>query len=363
MLKYLFAELKYKPNSPIIIGTSAGAINAAYLTLHAHQGFDKAILNLCDVWSNLTCDKIYRTDLPSLLKGIYGFFYNITLGRIFKERQVESLLDASPLSQLLMEMFGHQLEQFHHNIDSGVVKALGISAMQYGTGSTITFYQTGENYPIQPWLGPRREGRPTKLRLKHILASAAIPLLFPTVKLENYYYGDGSVRKMAPLSPAIHLGATRIFAIGLRPISYPSSKASENYPAVSEIIGMMFNTIFLDAIEYDVQVLETMNRLIMKGQPSPAYKKIDVKVVRPSEDLGLMALPFKDYAPRTLNFMMNRLGPTDKSRADFLSYLLFEKHYLAALIERGFQDAKKQHADLQKFFESHPSTDYLKKSL
>ena len=349
VLKYIFTEMNYQPEAPIFVGTSAGAINAFYLAMRADAGLDKAILELCELWSNLTVSRIYKTDVWSVLKTIGNFAYNFTLGPYVKQRHVESILDTTPLYFFLRKIFDSQLHRLHENIEKGKISALGINAMQYGTGKNFTFYEASPDGDIRPWVRHKREGRPTKLRLKHVLASAAIPLLFPSVKIGNYFYGDGSVRRMAPLSPAIQLGASRILAIGLRADHF-KSRATESYPPVSQIVGMMFNTIFLDALDHDVHTLERLNSLLEKAPHVKELRPIAVKLIQPTQDLGLLSLPYKKFIPRSLSFLVKGLGPMDQRGADFLSYILFEGHYAELLIKQGFEDAHAQGNELKTFF-------------
>jgi len=350
ILKYIFAEMGYRPEAPIFVGSSAGAINAYFLSLRAHHGFSKAILDLCDIWSALTVDRIFKTDTWSVVKGVGNFVYNFTIGRYVKERHIEAIFNTEPFYELLKNIIVPEYHCMDENIEAGRVRALGISAMQYGTGRTITFFQTSEKSGIEPWNLPRREGRPAKLRLKHVLASAAIPLVFPSVKVENHFYGDGSVRATAPLSPAIHLGGSKILGIGLRTTA-AQSKPIENYPSMAQIIAMMLNTVFLDSIDFDIRVMEHMNELLSKLPKAEwgKHRPIDALLIHPSEDLGLLSLPYKEDVPSTLKFLMKGLGPTDQRGADFISYVLFDKHYIRALIDKGFQDAHHQKEILHYF--------------
>lgn len=350
VLKYIFVEMGYVPQAPIFVGSSAGAITAYFLTLRAHHGFSKAITDLCDIWSTLTVDHIFRTDVWSVMKGVGNFIYNFTIGRYVKKRHIESIFNTEPFYELLKNIIVADYHCLDENIESGRIRALGISTMQYGTGRTITFFQTSEKSGIQPWNLARREGRPAKLRLKHVLASAAIPLIFPSVKIENHFYADGSVRASAPLSPAIHLGGSKILGIGLRTTAAQSSPI-ENYPSMAQIIAMMLNTVFLDSIDFDIRVLEHMNELLLKLPKGEwgKHRMIDTLLIHPSEDLGLFSLPYKEYVPPTLKFLMKGLGPTDQRGADFISYILFDKHYIRALIEKGFSDAHAQKEILHYF--------------
>ncbi len=355
VLKYIFTELKCVPESPIFIGTSAGAINAFFLTLKAHEGFDQAILQLCDLWGSLKIDKVFKTDAWSLIKVFGNFVYNFTLGRYTRQRHVESLLDTTPLYLLLRKVFEEDAQYLRQNIESGLVRALGLSAMQYGTGKTVTFFESSPGSGVKEWDRPRRAGRETKLRLKHVLASASLPFLFPSIKLENSYYADGSVRATAPLSSAIQLGATKILVVHIRRKTREYLTPLASYPSVSQIVGMIFNTIFMDPLDFDLAVLNRINALLDKIPPHEhRLKKITADVISPSVDLGQLALPFQSEIPKTLSFLIQGLGPAVSSGADFLSYILFEGHYAKALIDQGFKDAHAYKNELLKFFSTIP---------
>ncbi|MBI4041764.1 MAG: patatin-like phospholipase family protein [Deltaproteobacteria bacterium] len=351
VLKYIFSELRIHPESPIFVGTSAGAINCYHMTFKAHEGWDIAIERLCDVWTNLTVDHVYRTDPWHILKGAGNFLFNFTVGRFIRKRHVESLLDTTPLYLLLRKHAQEDHYHLHENIQKGIVRALGVTAMQYGTGKTITFFEDSPHSGIPEWQRGRREGKRTRLRLKHVMASAAIPLIFPSVKLENCYYGDGSIRMSAPLSSAIALGATKIFTINLNRGSMAELKPIETYPSISQIGGMLYNTIFLDSLDFDLRILNRMNDMIDR-MPSvdPALRKVESFIMRPSQDLGLLALPFRKNIPSALQFLVKGLGPTDRSGADFLSYILFSGDYIRALIDIGYRDAEKRKQEILNFF-------------
>lgn len=349
VLKYIFSELNCIPHAPIFVGNSAGAINAYYLTLNAHKGLNIAIQELCDHWTKLKIDHVYKTDSWSIIKILGNFIYNFFLGRFGFERHVESILDTTPLYLLLRKLYEEDAGYIHQNIQNNTVHALGITAMQYGTGKSITFFDTADP-KIKEWDRPRRSGYQTKLRLKHVLASAAIPILFPSVRIEHAYYGDGSVRSMAPLSSAIQLGANKVLVIHLRTKAIEQLKPLESYPSMSQIAGMMLNTAFLDALEFDLAVLSRINDLVSKAGGDYVLRKVLVEVIRPSKDLGLLVLPFRKNISPALAFLLKGLGPTVSSGADLLSYLLFDGKYAEALIQQGFDDAHAYKDEFLKFF-------------
>lgn len=355
VLKYIFDTMSPSMEPPVFIGSSAGAINATYLAQHAHDGFKKAIYDLCDIWCSLTINRIYKTDALAISRVIWHFLRNITIGRFTEQRVIESLLDSKPLYSLLLAMV--DVKSLHHNIDTGLVRGLGITATQYGTGRSLTFFQTSPGHKITEWNFPRRQGVETKIHLKHIMASAAIPFLFPSVKIGENYYGDGSIRFTAPFSPAIHLGASKILAVGMRKTSPTEIQPAKNYPSIAQIGGTLLNAIFLDTLDYDAHTLRRVNSLLKNSKdPAGDLKPVDLALVQPSHDLGLVALKYSRFVPRTLKFLMNSVGSAQRGGADLLSYLLFDHHYIEELIHLGYEDAKLYKQELLSIFPSQAPT-------
>ncbi|MBI2026826.1 MAG: patatin-like phospholipase family protein [Deltaproteobacteria bacterium] len=351
VLKYIFEKWHSSIRSPIFIGVSAGAINSQYLVQHSHEGFHEAINKLCHVWGSLKVQSIYKTDVLGITEILWHWLRNFTIGRFVGHRIIESALDVEPLNKLLLSLV--DLKLLHENIEKGYVSALGITATHYDTGRSITFFQASPQARVREWNYPRRQGIQTKISIKHILASASIPILFPAVKIGQDYYGDGNIRFSTPLSPAIHLGAEKICVIGLRRRLVQFQKPSLEYPSLAKIGGTLLNAIFHDSLDYDIMTLQRINDLIdnLKA-PSEQYRKIDLCALQPSQDLGHMALGYEKFVPKALMFLLNGMGTEHKGSADLLSYLLFEGHYIHRLMSLGYDDAKKQHADLAKLFDS-----------
>ncbi|HLD73492.1 MAG TPA: patatin-like phospholipase family protein [Bdellovibrionota bacterium] len=351
VLKYIFDTMDARMEPPIFIGSSAGAINATYLVQHAHEGFKKAIHDLCDIWCSLKVERIYKTDIFAVSRVVWHFLRNITIGRFTEQRIIESLLDSAPMYALLRAMV--DIKSLHHNIDTGLVRGLGITATQYGTGRSLTFFQTAPGHKVGEWNFPRRQGLETKIMLKHIMASAAIPFLFPSVKIGENYYGDGSIRFTAPFSPAIHLGASKLLAVGMRKIDPNQSEPAKSYPSIAQIGGTLLNAIFLDTLDYDARTLTRINELLKNQKDPMSEKPIDLALIQPSSDLGICALKYNKYLSKTLKFLMNSVGSTQRGGADLLSYLLFDHHYIEELIHLGYEDAKLHHKDLLTIFPPH----------
>ena len=351
VLKYIFDTMNAKIEPPIFIGSSAGAINSSYLVQHSHEGFKKAIHDLCDIWCSLTVERIYRTGFMAVSKIFWHFLRNSTVGLFAEKRIIESLFDSAPMYSLLRAMV--DIKMMHHNIDAGLVRALGITATQYGTGRSLTFFHTVPGHKVHEWNFPRRQGVETKIGLKHVMASAAIPFLFPAVKIGENYYGDGSIRFTAPMSPAIHLGASKILAVGMRKIDPAQIEPTKNYPSIAQIGGTLLNAIFLDTLDYDARTLERINQLLKNTKDTENdLKPVNLALVQPSCDLGLVALKYSRFVPRSLKFFMNRAGSAQRGGADLLSYLLFDHHYIEELIHLGYEDAKLFKNDLLSIFPS-----------
>jgi len=349
VLKFVFHDLNVNPEDVVFVGSSAGAINATYLSQNAHKGFSVAINEICHIWENLHVEKIYKTDISGISKILGRWLYNATIGRISHKQKIESFLDSKPLYELLKTFT--DTRQLHKNIEEGVISGLGITTTQYGTGRAITFYHAAASNPVQKWWYPKREGVSTKLGLKHVLASAAIPVLFPSVKIGQYFYGDGSIRFSAPLSPAIHMGANKILAIGLRKVETSELVPAQEYPSLAQISGTLLNAIFHDSLDYDVHTLRKINKLVqISREPLEDYVFIDTMLVQPSRDLGILALAYEQSIPRTLKYLLKSLGSQGRESADLLSYLLFEGSYIKKLIQVGYEDAKARKAEIEKFF-------------
>ncbi len=349
VLKYVFDTMNAQMEPPIFIGSSAGAINSTYLVQHAHEGFKKAIHDLCDIWCSLTVSRIYKTDVFAVSRVLWHFLRNATVGLFAEQRVIESLLDSKPMYALLRAMV--DIKSLHHNIDSGLVRGLGITATQYGTGRSLTFFQTAPDHKAHEWNFPRRQGVETKIGLKHIMASAAIPFLFPSVKIGENYYGDGSIRFTAPMSPGIHMGASKLLAVGMRKVDPTQIEPAKSYPSIAQIGGTLLNAIFLDTLDYDARTLERINRLLKNTKdPVGDLKPVDLALIQPSCDLGIVALKYSRFVPRSLKFLMNRAGSAQRGGADLLSYLLFDHHYIEELIHLGYEDAKLYRQDLLTIF-------------
>ncbi len=341
---------------PVIVGTSAGAINAVGLACGALH-FNQAIRTLTAVWQGFHTYQVYRSDWLGVLRQAARFIGHSLLG-IGKEVPV-ALLDNAPLRELLTREL--DFSGIGASVARRQLRAVAVTAFGYESGQTVTFYQGKAT--IDPWFRHRRVGVPTRLCVDHLLASAAIPLVFPPVRLNREYFGDGAVRQSAPISPALHLGATRVLVIGVS--GNPHGAAEELAesrpqtglpPSLAQISGHMLNSTFIDSLEGDIELLERINYMTRRipetsSGRSPGLKPVDVLVVAPSKPIEEIAARHRRELPRSLRTFLRGAGATKSSGGGVLSYLLFEAGYCNELIELGYQDAMAQKEELSRFLE------------
>jgi NTE family protein len=339
---------------PVIVGTSAGAINAVGLACGALH-FSEAVRRLTSVWQGFHTHQVYRSDWPGVLRQASRFVGHSLLG--LGGQVPVALLDSAPLAKLLAS------ELDFSGISAAVrqrkLRAVAVTAFGYDTGQAVTFYQGRAT--IDPWFRHRRVGVPTRLALEHLLASASIPLIFPPVKINREYFGDGAVRQSAPISPALHLGATRVLVVGVSSnptdpqASVPVLRAQPSrQPSLAQISGHMLNSTFIDSLESDIELLERLNQMgrLIPAERHPrglGLKPVDVLVISPSQPLDLIAARHRHELPKALRLFLHGPGATKASGAGVLSYLLFEPGYCSELIELGYQDAMAQKARLIEF--------------
>lgn len=339
---------------PVIVGTSAGAVNAVGLACGALH-FSQAIRRLNSVWQGFHCGHIYRSDWPGVLHQSSRFFGHNLLGL---GRDIPAaLLDNSPLRELL------ERELDFSGISAAVrtrqLRAVAVTAFGYDSGQAVTFYQG--RAAIDPWYRHRRVGVPTRLGVEHLMASAAIPLLFPAVRLGREYFGDGAVRQTAPISPALHLGASRVLVVGVsgNPLGMnPNSEEVRPHagrpPTLAQIGGHLLNSTFIDNLESDIELLERINRMsrAISAESRPrnlSSEQVEVLVISPSRPLDEIAARHRREMPRAIRSFLRGPGATQASGAGVLSYLLFEPGYCNELIELGYQDAMAKRSELQSF--------------
>jgi NTE family protein len=344
-----FPELRI----PYVTGVSAGAINAAHLASH-HGSFFQAIDELSELWGNLTVSDVFRTDTRSLAMNALRWLRQISSGGLAPAKLARGLVDTHPLRAYLTEVLhcvDGELTGIQFNIDSGRLRAVAISGTSYSTGRSVTWIQGRD---VHLWERPGRRPKLTNITVEHIMASAALPLFFPAVEVDSAWYGDGGIRLVAPLSPAIHLGARRIIAISTR---YAATRTEEEektiygYPPPVQVMGILLNSIFLDLLDHDAVRLDRLNRLIANMPPEQRGDLSTVRLLtlRPSGDLGRMASKFEAQLPRAFRFLTRGLGTKETRSPDFLSLILFQPDYLRALIEMGERDAEARAEEIEAF--------------
>ena len=336
----------------IICGTSAGAINAAGLASNADR-FDYAVAQLTRAWGNLHVRHVYRADLPRLAQVGYRWLAAL-LGGGFHKPQPVSLLDSTPLGELLQRFI--DFDGIRQGIDKGHLDALCITASSYTSGDSISFFQGRES--MQPWRRARRVGRRTEFGILHVLASCALPFLFPPVRIDDEHFGDGSMHQLAPISAALHLGARRVLVIGVgSPGRRNLNAEAPSWPSLAQIAGHMLDTIFIDTLDTDLERLQRVNQTIelipeaIREQHGFALHAVESLVIRPTEHLDALAAAHARELPRTIRFMMRALGLLDPNGARLLSYLLFERGYCRELMRLGFADAVAMRTEILNFLD------------
>ena len=334
---------------PIVTGVSAGAINAAYLAASQAPHAD-AIARLDDRWRGLTLNDVFRTDTASLATHVLRWAGHLLGGGSRLAPHVRGLIDGSPLRATLGELFNLRHDDtiggIRENIDAGRLWAIALITSHYGTGQSIIWT---EGRDLGEWHRPERRSRNTRLTVDHVLASAALPLFFPAVRLEDGWHGDGGIRLTDPFSPALHFGANRILAISTRHATADRPEAAAArppYPPPLQISGQLMNAIFLDDLDRDARELERVNRLLRDLPPEKrrGLREVDLLVVRPSVDIGRLSANFEPALPSTLRYLLRGLGSREVRSPDLLSLLAFHPEYLDQLLELGERDAA-AHAD------------------
>ena len=340
---------------PIITGVSAGAINAAHLAAH-HGTFRQATDELVQLWGELTVDRVFRTDLASLRRHLFRWSRQLLSGGKGGSLKVRGLLDTRPLREYLTETMhavDGELTGIHYNLATGRLRAAALSTTNYSTGQSILWVQGRE---VKEWERPYRRSRITTLSVDHVLASAALPIVFPAVRIGGHWYGDGGIRLTAPLSPALHLGADRILAISTRRArsrTEADSPSVTGYPPPVQVAGVLMNAIFLDLLDEDALRLSRVNQLLAGMDPDKrqGMRHVRLLTLRPSVDLGRLAGKFEPQLPRAIRYMTRGLGTRHTESPDFLSLIMFQPDYLSELMRVGEADAEARESELAELLE------------
>ncbi|HYS77294.1 MAG TPA: patatin-like phospholipase family protein, partial [Candidatus Dormibacteraeota bacterium] len=309
-----------------------------------------------DLWSHLTTREVFRVDSLSLARNVARLGLKLVSGGVAAAPRPHAAVDTTPLRSLLereLDARHDALAGIEENLGRGALRAVAITASSYTTGQSITWVQ-GRGIP--QWERAHRKSIGTTLGVRHVMASAALPIFFPAIEIDGQWFGDGGIRLTTPLSPAVHLGAGRILAISTR---YPRTRAEADQPAVrgypppAQIIGSLFNAVFLDLFDADALTMERMNRLMESLPPGTRrdYRMVRLMVLRPSRDLGRLANEYEAELPGAFRFMTRGLGTRETRSNDLLSLLMFQPDYLSRLIALGEADAELRRDEIEGLLE------------
>ena len=365
-------ELRHFKDQPspfkIIAGASAGALNGVAMATQADQ-FTAGTKNLAELWSNLRMQEVFRTNFQSFGKQVGILMKDLLFGKFIGGGHAQSLLDAAPLKSLLTRYL--KLENIDNCIRRGHLYAVAVTATNYYSGKAFTFIQGKSGHPV--WEKSRRIALAENLTINHVWASAAIPVLFQPVmvhtSLGTYYFGDGGLRLTTPFSPAIRLGAKKLFAIGIRSqkaaearwqkdlLTHQKNKITMKKPPMAQVVGVILNSIFLDHLDSDSEHLARMNEIIhnhpdctdSKNKMREPVQELKHLMINPSVDLGEIADHHSSKIPGLVQYFLEGLGNSRSSSADLASYLLFDPSYTRELIELGYRDADRHKDEIEDF--------------
>ncbi len=341
---------KGSPNPfPVISGTSSGAINAVMLATNARH-FHKGVHTLVGTWQNFHAGKIFKTDAVTAICNASRWIATIATGGLVTFG-LTSVLDNAPLRHMLERHV--RLARIQHAIRSGDLRAVSITISGYTSGKSQCFFEGVSE--ILPWERTRRVGIPCEINIDHLMASVAIPLLFPAIRIGPEYFGDGSMRETSPLSPALHMGADRLLVIGIRdedPNVVPTDGNAIPYPSLAHISGYVLDTLFMDSLDADIERLSRINQTVSNlcEQPENAVKStlkvVQHLVISPSQDVREIAERHVNEFPRAIRILLRSMGALNREGRPLVSYLLFESGFTNELIELGYQDAMHQQSPI-----------------
>ena len=340
----------------VLTGVSAGAINAVFLASTIDNPLT-ATTSLADLWSHIRTDQVFHTDIANLTTNAWQWVLDIMTGSTQDQPRPRGLLNTTPLEQLLRTKI--KFPCITENLRNGVLNAVSVSAMNYATAEAVVFFQARRS--LDAWKRSQRASRNVTLGIKHAMASAAIPLFFPPISLHGSFYADGSLRNLAPLSAALHLGADRLIAIGVRERSSTSDQSGEvadqnetlsEAPSVARILSVLLNAVLMDALDSDLERLRRINRTVSLLSPdmqqASHLRMIPNIYLSPSQDLAKIASEEAKSLPNSIRFLLHGLGP-DTEGADLLSYLMFEPSFCSRLVNLGYSDTLARRDEIADF--------------
>jgi len=341
---------------PVICGTSAGAINAAALAAQA-DNFDAAVSGLQSTWRQLNVDNVFHTEAIRVYRSALHWLTALVVGGLGR-RNPRSFLDNTPLRNLLENYI--DLSKIARQIETGHLHAIGITASGYTSGHNLCFFQAHST--VKSWQRFRRHGIASSLDINHIMASVAIPALFPSVRIGGEYFGDGSMRQSTPLSHAIHMGAESLLIIGTRndnpnPLAGPHERPP--YPSLGKIGGYVLDTLFMDSLQSDAENMDRINQFINRSNESEVradgsvLRPINFKIIVPSQDLRVVAARHTKQFPKAIQRILKGVGGLGPD-TPLSSYLLFHGDYTEELMQLGYNDAMAQKDELRQFILAAP---------
>lgn len=351
VMKYI-AEKIPGAHFETLVGSSSGAINIAGIASHGGN-LKEAGPRVAELWCNLEMKQVFRTDFLSLATIGLRWLYDLTLGGILGRPAGRHLVDTNPLRDLLQGFY--RPERVAEAIENGTLRTVAVSATEVYSGNLVTFMQTKLH---KAWHSARRHAVQTVIGVEHVMASAAIPLLFPSALVNNRQYVDGCIRSTSPLGPATRLGVEKILAVGVRRhyrrrmqnFHELTPQKPEPEPTAAQLGALVLNSLFAEALDADVEHLERLNAILPEQREgSFGMRKIEILTIRPSEDLGELAKQYSESAPYFVRFLLRGLGSERGRSSDILSYLLFVPDFLEKLVELGYEDARAEHDKLEKF--------------